>query len=419
MKSAQVVSNVLKNHSNWYKATDLADILKRERNRSDRSGQPASYVQFLFEGNLDCENENDLKFYLHFLNEFMEVIETNTRDYEPRIFFEITHIGVLLLDTSLENATQYINKISNKFISVYAKKKITNPVCKQIRIASYHLHQFMYNGHMEVSPFYTRDIQFKIKSPVKSGGQINSVVNTNPEGVSKNGNQLVATGLKVESVWTQTAGKYYLPIKRIIDIFGSLGGILIFTPAMLLIALLIKLSSRGPVIFRQERVGYRGHPFTFLKFRTMWMNNNDEIHRDYVHKLIHGKNNEINFGTTDKPLYKLENDPRITPLGHFLRKFSLDELPQFFNVLSGKMSLVGPRPPIPYEIEAYKNWHYRRILEVKPGITGLWQVYGRSKTTFDEMVRLDLQYVQSRSFSLDLKILYRTFTAVFNTKGAL
>ena len=115
----------------------------------------------------------------------------------------------------------------------------------------------------------------------------------------------------------------------------------------------------------------------------------------------------------------LRNDPRITGIGQFLRKLSLDELPQFINVLKGDMSLVGPRPPIPYEIENYKYWHYRRVLEVKPGITGLWQVHGRSMTTFDEMVRLDLQYIKKQSIFLDIKIILKTFGAVFNTRGAL
>ncbi|OGB61288.1 MAG: hypothetical protein A2Y94_09945 [Caldithrix sp. RBG_13_44_9] len=207
--------------------------------------------------------------------------------------------------------------------------------------------------------------------------------------------------------------------KRLLDIFGSVGAIILFMPLMLLIAGFVKLTSRGPIFFKQERIGYLGRPFIFRKFRTMTVNSDESIHKEYVTKLIQGKNQEINHGTDDQPLYKIINDPRITPLGQILRKTSLDELPQFFNVLKGEMSLVGPRPPIPYEIVHYQNWHLRRVLDVKPGITGLWQVSGRSITTFNEMVRLDLQYTQHQSFSLDLRIILKTFAALYNTKGAL
>ena len=203
------------------------------------------------------------------------------------------------------------------------------------------------------------------------------------------------------------------------DILGSIFGLTLFLPLMILIALTIKITSKGTVLYKQKRIGYLGKKFTFLKFRTMHVNSDETVHREYVKKLIQGKNEEINHGTEDKPLYKLENDSRITPVGKILRKLSLDELPQFLNVLSGSMSLVGPRPPIRYEVEDYKNWHHRRILEVKPGITGLWQVYGRSKTTFDEMVRLDLKYVKEKSLKLDIEILLKTWGAIFNTKGAL
>ena len=188
---------------------------------------------------------------------------------------------------------------------------------------------------------------------------------------------------------------------------------------MLIVAILIQSTSRGPVIFKQKRVGYLGKPFTFLKFRTMRIDSDDHIHQEYVKKLIEGRNDEINRGTEDKPLYKIANDPRITGLGRILRKTSIDELPQLFNVLTGSMSIVGPRPPLPYETDKYQNWHWRRIMGTKPGITGLWQVYGRSKTTHAEAVRLDLNYIRNQSIFLDLKIILKTFPAILNTKGAL
>jgi lipopolysaccharide/colanic/teichoic acid biosynthesis glycosyltransferase len=213
--------------------------------------------------------------------------------------------------------------------------------------------------------------------------------------------------------------RFYLFLKRVLDVVGALLGIIIFLPFFLIIPIVIKTTSKGPVLFKQKRIGYGGKPFTFLKFRTMRIDSKDQIHREYVQKYIEGKEKEINNGNAEKPLYKLNNDPRITKVGFFLRKTSLDELPQFFNVLAGNMSLVGPRPPIPYEVEFYKDWHLRRIIETKPGITGLWQVYGRNRTTFDEMVRLDLQYVKKQSFLLNLKILLKTITVLFNTKAGL
>src|SRR5205807_2381516 len=148
------------------------------------------------------------------------------------------------------------------------------------------------------------------------------------------------------------------------------------------------------------RVGQYGFPFTFVKFRSMYSVNDSNIHKEYVKRFISGKDPQQIEGNQNV-VYKISEDPRVTRVGRFLRKTSLDEFPQFLNVLKGEMSLVGPRPPIPYELESYDIWHRRRVLEVKPGITGLWQVNGRSKTTFDDMVRLDLEYARTWSFWLD------------------
>lgn len=207
-----------------------------------------------------------------------------------------------------------------------------------------------------------------------------------------------------------------LVIKRAMDIAGSALMLVLCAPLLLVIAMAVKLSSRGPVLFKQQRVGQYGHRFTFLKFRSMRVDNDPSIHREYVTKLIAGEAERIKASADGKSVYKLANDKRITTIGIFLRKTSLDELPQFFNVLKGDMSLVGPRPPIPYELAAYQTWHRRRVLQVKPGITGLWQVTGRSRVKFDDMVRLDLRYATSWSPWLDLKILLRTPGAVI--KGA-
>ncbi|GFE58362.1 sugar transferase [Geobacter sp. AOG1] len=207
-------------------------------------------------------------------------------------------------------------------------------------------------------------------------------------------------------------------IKRGMDILGSIVGLVLFSPFFIAIPLLIKITSPGPVLFRQERVGQFGRRFTFLKFRSMHMNNDDKIHREFLKQLISGDMKNAPDGGGTAPVFKITNDPRITPLGRFIRKTSIDELPQFINVLRGEMSLVGPRPPIPYEFEDYDIWHRYRLLKMKPGITGLWQVTGRSSTTFDAMVRLDINYIRNWSLWLDIKILCLTPLAVFKCRGA-
>jgi lipopolysaccharide/colanic/teichoic acid biosynthesis glycosyltransferase len=202
--------------------------------------------------------------------------------------------------------------------------------------------------------------------------------------------------------------RMYFVCKRCIDMLLVALMLIAAAPVMVLIALLIKLDSPGPFFFRQARVAYGGRLFTCYKFRTMYHNADSELHRQHVQALIR-----------DQSLggYKLARDPRITRVGHILRKTSIDELPQFFNVIKGDMSLVGPRPPLPYEVQVYEEWHIGRLMTV-PGITGLWQVRGRSRVTFDEMVRMDLQYIAQQSLWLDLKILLLTIPAVLMGEGA-
>jgi lipopolysaccharide/colanic/teichoic acid biosynthesis glycosyltransferase len=215
-----------------------------------------------------------------------------------------------------------------------------------------------------------------------------------------------------------SAKKFFCVIKRIMDIVGSALALLLFAPILLAIAVAIKLTSEGPVFFRQKRVGQHGEQFVFLKFRSMRVNNDASIHQAYVKQLIAGKAQSHPGNGNGNGVYKLTNDSRITRIGGFLRRTSLDELPQFINVLKGEMSLVGPRPAIAYEVEAYDIWHRRRVLEAKPGITGLWQVNGRSRIKFDDMVRLDLRYAKTWSPWMDLKILLRTPVAVVFGDGA-
>jgi lipopolysaccharide/colanic/teichoic acid biosynthesis glycosyltransferase len=214
--------------------------------------------------------------------------------------------------------------------------------------------------------------------------------------------------------------KKRLPVvlKRGIDILGSGLLLLLLSPVLAAIALAIKLTSKGSVLFEQERLGQFGTKFKCLKFRTMYSNNDPKIHREFVQRFIAGATESQEKDASEPTVCKITNDPRVTTVGKFLRKASLDEFPQFWNVLRGEMSLVGPRPPVPYEFEVYDFWHRRRVLEVKPGVTGLWQVSGRSRTSFDDMVRLDLQYSQKWSLWLDLKILLATPRAVVTGEGA-
>jgi len=213
--------------------------------------------------------------------------------------------------------------------------------------------------------------------------------------------------------WLADPPPFYRAIKRCIDIVGSASALVFLSPVFAAIAIAIKLTSRGPVTFRQIRLGRHGVPFELLKFRTMLTNTSPEIHQQYVAQLIGGQFG----GVGEKPAFKIKRDPRITPVGRFLKRTSLDELPQFWNVLRGDMTLVGPRPAMSYEWSSYESWHKQR-LSATPGITGLWQIQGRSSTSFDGMVKLDIEYIKRASLLLDLKILIRTPAAVFRDEKA-
>ncbi len=207
-------------------------------------------------------------------------------------------------------------------------------------------------------------------------------------------------------------------LKRAMDIIGSAAALVLISPLLLLIAAAIKLNSSGPVLFQQERLGRFGTSFKCLKLRSMYANNDSAVHQDFMKRMIAGSQ-EGNGAGESKPIYKMTDDARITRIGRILRRTSLDELPQFINVFKGDMSLVGPRPPLLYEYEEYDGWHRKRVLEVKPGITGLWQVNGRSRVGFDDMVRLDLQYARRWSLWFDVQILAQTPRAVVLGDGAL
>jgi len=201
---------------------------------------------------------------------------------------------------------------------------------------------------------------------------------------------------------------------RVLDVTIASLMLLILMPLMVAIAVAVRLDSPGPIFFRQRRVGRSLVPFTIHKFRTMRHGASHDVHRTFVLGLISGHRPD---GADGKAAFKLSADARVTRVGGILRRTSLDELPQLWNVIRGEMSLVGPRPPIPYEVEHYPSHWFARF-DVKPGVTGLWQVSGRSAVTLEEMVRLDVEYVQRRSPWLNVWIILRTIPAVLSTRGA-
>jgi exopolysaccharide biosynthesis polyprenyl glycosylphosphotransferase len=220
-----------------------------------------------------------------------------------------------------------------------------------------------------------------------------------------------ATGFKIRKrTWLEGF------LKRLGDIIVSLLVLVLGFPFFCAIALLIKITSKGCVFFSQERVGEDGRAFFLYKFRTMKVGADESVHREFAQSFIKGGLEHSALDESSSSIYKLTNDPRITSVGSFLRKTSLDELPQFINILKGEMTLVGPRPPLAYEYECYEDWHKLR-LKVKPGLTGLWQVSGRSSVPFHEMVMLDLYYIEHWSLLLDFQIIMRTVPVMLTGTG--
>ena len=343
-------------------------LLRVERKRTERSKKPFLLVLFdisrLIENTSNTKTADEIKTSLNML----------LREVDVRGWYEYHKIiGVLITEIAqLDQA--FIDKVIHKIYDRFYEK--LNPSWLDHIYLSYHVFPESNQGWSEKEPFN---------------------IKLYPDLLTENMNN-----------------KFYLLIKTIIDRTGSAVALLFFAPLFLMIGIAIKVTSPGPVLFRQERVGTNGKTFIFYKFRSMVTNNDPRKHKEYIERLI----NQPQTAAVEPGIFKLTHDNRITTVGHFLRKTSLDELPQLLNVLKGDMSLVGPRPPIPYECDLYQIWHRRRLLSLKPGITGLWQVTGRSRTTFDEMVRLDLQYMQKRNLLLDLKILLMTPKAVISGSGA-
>jgi len=351
---------------------DFRRMISLERKRSERTQRP--FVLLLMDMGHSAPTEKNGRTLLDILSS----LQSATRETDLMGWYELNaSVGVMFTEITLEN-NQILSTILAR-ISDVLRDRLTNEQYSRIKF-SFHLFPEEWdpsNPDRQSNPTLYPDLHER-------------------DGANRTGKTL----------------------KRAMDIAGSLLLLLILSPVFLVIAAAIKLTSRGPVLFRQQRIGEHGVAFTFLKFRSMYVNNDASQHREYVRKLIAGRAAKQPANGAGEGIFKLTNDRRITPLGKFLRRTSLDELPQFLNVLRGEMSLVGPRPPVPYEVEAYATWHRRRLLEAKPGITGLWQVHGRSRVGFDDMVRLDLRYARHCSPWLDLKILIQTPKAVIAGSGA-
>lgn len=355
---------------------DFHIALNLERLRSDRNEQEFSLI--LFEINKDDNPK--------MITEFISIIHKRMRALDVAGWFDKNHLGIILPFCDMEGTCKFtveVEKgISDNFVSppytifIYPDHWIDNDKNK--------------TGEQQLNKEYSDTsnvINIENREPFSSISQ----------GYEK---KLKAIKNKIQSVFTKATPVW----KRVIDIVLSSIALLLLSPLFLLVAVCIKIMSPGPVFFKQIRVGYRGKQFTMFKFRTMKVNNNDTVHKEYAKQFI----------KSDQKLVKLDNkdDNRIIPCGKLLRNACIDELPQLFNVLRGEMSIVGPRPPIPYEAEEYNNWHISRF-NVVPGLTGLWQVSGKQKLTFNQMVRLDIRYSKKLSLMFDLFIMFKTIPTIF------
>jgi len=349
-------------------------MIQVERKRSDRSGKPFLVMLLDLTPIINGKERylNSRNSILQFFNKVVNTITVETRDIDIKGWYDTgKSVGILFTEITPEGKNKILEKINSGLYKVF------HEAASRINISCHWYpmdHSELGNGEVQI--FYPDPSQLSFRKRISR----------------------IA--------------------KRSIDIFGSLLGLLIFSPVFLIASIAIKLTSAGPVFFRQERVGKGGKTFRIYKFRTMTVKNDESEHREYMKQFIRGQAQAVEDETTGMKVYKLTNDSRVTSIGKFLRKTSLDEVPQFINVLLGDMSLVGPRPPIPYEVKEYNLWHRRRVLESKPGITGYWQIEGRSMTNFDGMVRMDIRYINTRSTLFDLKVILKTPLVLFTTKGA-
>jgi lipopolysaccharide/colanic/teichoic acid biosynthesis glycosyltransferase len=345
-------------------------IIDRERNRANRTGEVFALVVFVLPENR--ENQEILKLLSDALSQRIRAIDAVG-------WLDSQHVGTLLPETNSVGACHFAEKICHEILLVQTPPKFEIVTYPSERLTD----------PEQIKPHL---------SPEKSE---NKHIWKNLSGTL----QFNRSSRNVDYVFclTRTA------LKRGFDIIGSSVFLLLFSPLFLVLSVIIKVVSPGPIFYKQRRIGYAGEPFTFLKFRTMTFGADSHDHQEHLSQLI---KSETSGDCADVPMVKLDHDPQIIPCGNLLRKSCLDELPQLINVLRGEMSLVGPRPPIPYEVKEYLTWHRGRF-DAIPGMTGLWQVSGKNKLSFRDMVRLDIRYSRERSLWLDIKILFRTPLAIF------
>ncbi len=343
------------------------DMFIREYKRTERTNNHFFLVVIDAESLLSNGKKTELpKLY--------SIIKDSTRQMDIAGWYKVNTIfGIIYPDITIQTSSFFVDRIKNKLSTVLSPEQVD-----QIKI-------------------------FCIQFPQQKESENRTELKTYKT-------------LPITPAEITAAKRISLVVKRLIDLFLAVIGLTILSPILFIIAGLIRFTSPGPVLFRQERIGLKGKKFTMFKFRSMIANNDSSIHKQFVTAFIKGK--DVGQECGGKKVMKITNDPRITTIGRLIRKTSLDELPQLFNVLTGDMSFVGPRPPIPYEVDAYSLWHKRRVMDVKPGITGIWQVYGRSITDFDGMVRMDINYIKQQSLLLDLKLIVMTPFSLFSSSGA-
>jgi lipopolysaccharide/colanic/teichoic acid biosynthesis glycosyltransferase len=363
---------------------NFLQVIKRERARADRGGTYFSIVVF----KIDNSKLNGTS-----IKQLLTLLTKRLRLTDELGWINQKRIGVLLFNSGANDAFRFAAKICDELSQILA------PL--DFNVYTYPNDLFDFNdsdgndgGRKNGAPFDDQNSKTINKQIIESGLSCSSRNNENNsfDTCTNAINDISPLFSKTMPVW-----------KRCIDIIGASACLIIFSPIFLITGLVIKIVSPGPVFFKQERIGYKGRKFEMWKFRTMQVNADCLIHEKHVCELY--KN--------DQPLNKLQCDSRIIPLGNFLRTMSLDELPQLINVLKGDMSLVGPRPDVPYAVKEYHSWHCERF-DVVPGMTGLWQVTGKNKTSLREMMSLDIRYSRKISIFKDTKILFLTFPAVTN-----
>ena len=364
-------------------------IILREKARADRNQHPFSLLLF----NTAIPETNSIG-----VQYLADVLAKRIRLTDEVGWFDNKCIGVLLPDTPSAGA-----------------KSLADDICKAITTKTsppeYTVHTYPStwfnngNGHLAQLHFADSYLEHKITT-----SRALSVPTKDADGGKDMfGTHLTSTDTTLSCVALPQATERYLlyPLpawKRAMDVIFALLGLVVLSPILLLVAIIVKTVSPGPVFFKQQRIGHWGKPFKMWKFRTMHSNADTYNHKNHVSQLINGEG-------SDKPMTKLDDDPRIIKFGKILRETCIDELPQLINVLMGEMSLVGPRPPLSYEVEKYSQWNYARF-DAVPGITGLWQVSGKNRLTFFEMMRLDIQYLRKMSLWLDIIILLKTPLAI-------